>query len=156
VSLFLDKTSLLARVDGTMTLREVEETLATSGFTLDVAGAAASTERVADWLASGARGARDAWLDPADHLVAGLDARLLDGRPLVVRPAPRRSVGPDLIAMVVGMGGRFATVERAWLRIHPVNVARANVGALVADRNPKVTAEETRLLDLTRTALEEA
>jgi alkyldihydroxyacetonephosphate synthase len=154
VSLLLDETSLLAQVDGTMTLGELETSLAIAGFTLDVAGAAGSTERVDAWLASGARGARDAWLDPADHLVAGLDARLHDGRALVVRPTPRRSVGPDLIAIVVGMAGRFATVERAWLRIHPLGIARANVGPLVGDRDPPLTDEEVRLLDLTRAALE--
>jgi alkyldihydroxyacetonephosphate synthase len=156
MTLSLDKTSLLARIDGAATLSEVESFLAVEGFTLDVEGAAGSTERVADWLASGARGARDAWLDPADHLVAGLDARLLDGRELVIRPAPRRSVGPDLIAMIVGMGGRFATVERAWLRVHPKGVTRPNVGALGADRNPAVTEEETSLLELIRTTLQGA
>lgn len=155
MSLFLDRTSLLARVDGAMTLGEVEATLAPSGFTIDVEGATGSSERVADWLAAGARGARDTWLDPADHLVAGLDARLHDGRALVVLPTPRRSVGPDLIAMVVGMEGRFATLERAWLRVHPVDVARPNVGTLVGDRNPELTTEEAKLLDLTRAALEE-
>lgn len=155
MSLFLDKASLLARVDGAMTLREVEASLAPSGFTLDVEGAADSSERVADWLAAGARGARDAWLDPADHLIAGLDARLRDGRALVVLPAPRQSVGPDLIAMVVGMEGRFATLERAWLRVHPAGVTRPNVGTLVGDRNPALTREEKALLDLTRAALEE-
>lgn len=156
MSLFLDKTSLLARVDGEMTLRGVEASLAALGFTLDVEGAADSSESMAEWLASGAKGARDAWLDPADHLVAGLDARLADGRLLVVRPTPRRSVGPDLIAIVVGMAGRFATVERAWLRIHPVGVARPSVGTLVGERSPPVTEGEARLLDLTRAALEEA
>ena len=35
---------------------------------------------VADWLARGAPGAPTAFLDPADHLVAGLTARLADGR----------------------------------------------------------------------------
>jgi alkyldihydroxyacetonephosphate synthase len=156
VTLFLDKSSQLARVDGTMTLGELEASLAAQGFTLDVEGAGASSERIDDWLASGARGTRDAWLDPADHLVAGLDARLRDGRALVVHPTPRRSVGPDLIAMVVGMAGRFATVERAWLRVHPLGVARPNVGALVGDRSPALTTDEARLLDLTRSALEEA
>ncbi len=154
MSLSLDKTSLLARVDGAMTLGEVEASLALSDLTLDVEGAADSSERVAEWLASGARGARDAWLDPADHLVAGLDARLRDGRALVIRPTPRRSVGPDLIAMIVGMKGKFATVDRAWLRVHPVGVARPNVGKLVGDRDPALSQHEAMLIELTCAALE--
>jgi hypothetical protein len=46
-------------------------------------------------------------------------------------------------------------LERAWLRVHPVGVARPNLGTLTGDRNPALTAEEATLLDLTRAALEE-
>jgi len=147
VSLVLDERSLLAEVDGSMTLAEVESALASSAMTLDVSGAESARETVAGWLASGARGARDAWLDPADHLVAGLDFRLHDGRGVVVRPAPRRSVGPDLIALVVGMGERFGKVERAWLRVHRVGVRRPNVGRLDVDKDPLLLPEEARLLE---------
>jgi alkyldihydroxyacetonephosphate synthase len=147
VTLVLDAKSLLARVDGAMKLAAVERELATSGMTLDVLGAERSEETVALWLAAGARGARDAWLDPADHLVAGLDLRLKDGRSVVIRPAPRRAVGPDLIAMVVGMGERFGRVESAWLRVHPRDVPRPNVGKLAVLADPAVSDEEARLVE---------
>jgi alkyldihydroxyacetonephosphate synthase len=147
MSLWLDEKSLLARIDGSMTLAEVEGALAPSGMTLDVPGAETSPETVAAWLAGGARGARDAWLDPADHLVAGLDLRLHDGRRIVVRPAPRRAVGPDLIALVVGMGERFGKVEQAWVRVHPVGVKRPSVGPVAVELDPAVSEEEARLLD---------
>jgi alkyldihydroxyacetonephosphate synthase len=146
VTLMLDAKSLLARVDGAMTLAAVERELATSMMTLDVDGADRSEETVAAWLAGGARGARDAWLDPADHLVAGLDLRLKDGRSVVVRPAPRRAVGPDLIALAFGMGERFGTVERAWLRVHPRGVPRPSVGKLAVPADPALSEEEARLL----------
>jgi alkyldihydroxyacetonephosphate synthase len=142
----LDEKSLLARVDGGATLAEVESHLATSGMTLDVEGASDSRETIAAWLASGARGARDAWLDPADHLVAGLDVKLSDGRSLVVRPAPRRAVGPDLIALIVGMGERYGKVESAWLRVHPKGVKRPDVGRLMVDPDPPLSPEEAGLL----------
>ncbi len=144
--LVLDETSLLAQVDGTMTLADVEAAISISGLTLDVEGAASSEENVAAWLASGARGARDAWLDPADHLVAGLDVRLNDGRSLSIRPAPRRAVGPDLIALVVGMQERFGKVERAWLRVHRKGVKRPDVGALHVELDPALAEDEARLL----------
>jgi alkyldihydroxyacetonephosphate synthase len=151
MKLTVDQKSLLVNVDGRTTLGELEASLAPLGLTLDVAldiaGAKAAEESVASWLAAGARGAREAWLDPADHLVAGCEVRLHDGSRLEVRPAPRRAVGPDLIALVVGMNERFAKVERACLRVHPVGVKRPNLGSLAVEPNPEVSPEEARLLD---------
>jgi alkyldihydroxyacetonephosphate synthase len=147
VSVTLDRESLLVCVDGGTTLAEVESALAASGMTLDVAGAKDARDAVATWLASGARGARDAWLDPADHLLAGLDFRLHDGREIHVRPAPRRAVGPDLVALVVGTGERFGKVVRAWLRVHHLGVKRPSAGRLAVDLDPALSPEEDRLLE---------
>jgi len=85
------RVSLLAEVSGAVTLRALEARLASEGLTLGAAIEHGGL-RVADWLAQGAPGARDPWLDPADHIVAGLDATLRDGRALTIRPAPRRAV----------------------------------------------------------------
>jgi alkyldihydroxyacetonephosphate synthase len=153
VTLAIDEESLLVQVEGRATLAEVEGALGFAGLTLDVAGAKGSRETVAAWLAAGADGARDAWLDPADHLLAGLDLRLHDGRVIVVRPAPRRAVGPDLVTLVVGMRERFGRVERAWLRVHRVGVRRADVGSLEGDRDPVLSPGESALLDAIEAAL---
>jgi alkyldihydroxyacetonephosphate synthase len=150
----LDATSLLAKAPGGMTLAAVEGELLGSGLTLDVHGAKESSETVADWLAAGARGARSAWLDPADHQVAGVDMTLHDGRTVHVRPAPRRAVGPDLIALVVGMGERFAKVDHAWLRVHPIGAVRPNHGELKVDLDPPVGQGEARLLHAIAARLE--
>jgi alkyldihydroxyacetonephosphate synthase len=144
----VDRASLLVEVDALTTLAQCEAALASQGLTLgletmDRAGAT----KVGAWLADGAAGARDPWSDPADHLVAGLVARMKDGRTLVIRPTPRRAVGPDLIALVVGMKGRYATVERAWLRVHLAGEPRARVHALEAERNPPVSADEEKLFE---------
>jgi alkyldihydroxyacetonephosphate synthase len=154
MTLALDEKSLLARVDGGATLAEIESALATSGMTLDVEGATDSRETIAAWLASGAHGARDAWLDPADHLVAGLEVKLHDGRSLVVRPAPRRAVGPDLIALIVGMGERYGKVASAWLRVHPKGAKRPDVGRLLVDLDPPLSPEEAGLLATIASELE--
>jgi len=147
MTLLLDRKSLLVRVDGGTTLAAVEAELESSGLTLDVRGAKASEETVAAWLAGGARGARSAWLDPADHLLAGMDVRLHDGRAIEVRPAPRRAVGPDLVALIVGMGERYAKVERAWLRVHASGVSRPDLGELAVDLDPPLDPAEARLMD---------
>jgi alkyldihydroxyacetonephosphate synthase len=147
VKVKVDRRSLLAYVDGEMTLGEVEASLTVSGLTLDVAGAKGDEQTVASWLAGGARGARETWLDPADHLIAGCEVMLSDGTRFEIRPAPRRAVGPDLVALFVGMGARFGTIERAWLRVHPIGVERPNHGGLALDPNPPVSEGESRLLE---------
>ena len=129
----IDALSLIADVAGELTL----------GF----APAGAPLERtVATWLADGAPGARDPWLDPADHLVAGLDARLRDGTALRIRPGPRRAVGPDLVALFFGARGRFGAIERAHLRVHHVGARRPETHAFVHPRDPELLDGEAELL----------
>jgi alkyldihydroxyacetonephosphate synthase len=149
----LDTTSLLADVAGTTPLADLEKSLLARGLTLDVGAAAGAHRTVADWLHAGAPGTRDAWLDPADHVVAGFEATLRDGRRLVVRPSPRRAVGPDLAALVVGCRGRFATVSRAWLRVHPVGVARPMSPPFRFARDEPTNASEEKLLTAIEYAL---
>jgi alkyldihydroxyacetonephosphate synthase len=102
---------------------------------------------VAAWLAAGAPGARDRWSDPVDQLLAGLDARLTDGRELTIKPAPRRSVGPDLCSLFVGAGARFGTIERAWLRVHVDGEKPVQSSPFAIDREPPVGGGEARLLE---------
>jgi alkyldihydroxyacetonephosphate synthase len=151
--LVIDHVSLLADVDASLSLAACEERLRASGLTLGLAATVDPTITIAAWLARGTPGARDAWLDPVDHVVAGLEATVTDGRPLTIRPAPRRAVGPDLVALVVGMNERFATVTRAWLRVHPVGIARPSTHPLVIDRDPPLGEGETALLDAIDSAL---
>jgi alkyldihydroxyacetonephosphate synthase len=144
----IDVLSLLVDVPGSATLDEVETALAARGLTLGVTlppGAVA----VADWLAEGTPGAASVFADPADHVVAGLEATLTDGARLEVRPGPRRAVGPDLTALVFGAHGRFAKVTRAWLRIHHL-AARRQALPLPdgVHLDPPVTSDEARLLDV--------
>lgn len=142
----LDRASLLVEVPGTATLRDVEDFA--SPLTLDVW---VSDVTVAAWLAAGAPGAPSGFEDPADHLVAGLVARLHDGRRIEIRPSPRRAVGPDLAALVLGAHERFAVVESAWLRVHVAPRTRRplELGPL----DPAVSADEARLLDAIARAL---
>ncbi len=124
----VDRASLLVHVDAHASLREIEEALARDSLTLDLVDstdAKTRDETLGAWLESGAPGARSAWLDPADHLVAGFTARpRAGGSSFSVKPAPRRAVGPDLLALVLGLGGRMLALESVWLRVHRVSVAR--------------------------------
>ena len=123
---------------------------ATLGF--DVKAHAATT--LADWLASGAPGAPSAFADPADHLVAGLEATLVNGKKLEVRPGPRRAVGPDLVALVVGTRGHVGRIERAWLRVHRRDARRPLLPLPPGyDLDPPVSLEEAALMEAIARAL---
>jgi alkyldihydroxyacetonephosphate synthase len=149
MSLTIDRASLLVRVPGAVTLAQVEEALSLEGLTLGLGANMHDTSiSIADWIARGAPGAPSPFADPADHLLAGLTATLANGRHLDIRPAPRRAVGPDLIALVFGARERFATLDRAWLRVHLKDAPRARpapVPAAAADA--PLSAEESALVD---------
>jgi alkyldihydroxyacetonephosphate synthase len=141
----LDRESLLACAEGSAEIASVERALSERALTLDAEAPPAVS--VGEWLAQGAPGARDRWLDPADHVVAGLDATLQDGRTLRLRPAPRRAVGPDLMALFVGTSGRFGRIERAWLRVHRRDVARPTSTPFHFEREPPMNDGERALVE---------
>jgi len=151
-ALEIDRESLLADVAGTMDLATAERVLNDEGLTLD-AGPLSPSVTLSAWLAEGAPGSRDAWLDPADQRLAGLDATLHGGRPLSIRPAPRRAVGPDLTALLVGARERFGRIDRAWMRVHPRGVTRPTSAPFHHERDPAPSAGELALLDRIARAL---
>ena len=146
MSFEIDHASLLVRVPGAATLASIERALASADLTLGIDIADLS---VGDWLARGAPGAPSSFADPADHLVAGLTATLANGSATIdVRPAPRRAVGPDLVALLVGCHERFASIDHVWLRVHPKTGARRVALPLARpDLDPPVSTEEAALLD---------
>jgi alkyldihydroxyacetonephosphate synthase len=150
----VDRESLLARIDGGVPLGTAERSLNFQGLTLDARGPLGTESlTIGEWLALGAPGARDAWLDPVDHLLAGLDVRLHDGRTLKIRPSPRRAVGPDLTALFVGARGKFGRIDRAWLRVHRLGVERPVSPPFDFERDPPPSESETALLDAFARAL---
>jgi len=160
----IDAQSLLVGVPGDKTLDAVETALAARGFTLGVALEVAGpchagtgspgAITVGDWLAKGAPGAPSLFADPADHLLAGLDATLPDGTKLEVRPGPRRAVGPDLAALVLGTQRRLASVDHAWLRIHRRDARRPAMALPEGvDLDPPVNEAEAKLVDAIERAL---
>jgi len=110
-------------------------------------------QSVADWLAAGAPGVRDAWLDPVDHLVAGMSATVSGGRTFTIRPCPRSATGPDLRALFIGARGRFGRIDRAWLRAHRRGVPRAATAPFEHPRDPELTEGERSLLGAMSRAL---
>jgi len=151
----IDRESLLVEVCAAVSLGACEEHLAGEGLTLRVDPLPREAP-IATWLAQGARGATDGWSDPADHVVAGLDVTMKGGATFSIRPAPRRAVGPDLIALFVGAGGRYGRIDRAWLRVHPLGAPPARVHPYAGDRDPPCSAAEDALLDAIEVALRDS
>lgn len=147
----LDRDSLLAHAPGTMKVSDIEARLQHSALTLDARFPAAAT--LADWLAEGAPGTRDRWLDPADQLVAGLEATVTGERRLRLRPAPRRAVGPDLTALLVGGRGQFGRIDGAWMRVHTRDGSRPSTAPFRHERDPAPSEAETALIDAIDRAL---
>lgn len=148
----VDVTSQLVDAPAESTLGAVEDALAGEGLTLALGGALPRDETVASFVEAGAPGAPSPFSDPADHLLAGLVAVGLRGDRLVVKPAPRRSVGPDLVALVHGQGGRFFRLESVWLRAWPIPGVRPSIEHAVRP-DPPLGDDERRLLDRVDEAL---
>jgi alkyldihydroxyacetonephosphate synthase len=140
----IDRTSLLVETTADETLRSVESALTTVGLTLDVP---IDDRTIGVWVAAGLPGTPPSFLDPADHVIAGLYATTHGGRRIELRPSPRRSVGPDLIALVAGAHDRFARLERVWLRIFTSPRARRE---LPFEVDPPLSPAEEKLLDAMR------
>lgn len=141
----VDTHSLLGTFRGEQNLRVIEEQLEALGLSLRLHGADMG-QSLAAWLAAGMPGARDSYADPVEQRVAGLVGRLASGETLGIRPTPRRAVGPDLGALVYGMGEHCMRVEQATLCVWPKRGSGSRDLRFEYPRNPEPNAEENRLI----------
>lgn len=141
----IDAESLTVTALGTRTLSEVQRELAARDLTLRITDQAPRDATLARWIADGMPGARDAFADPVSQALVGARARLRSGALLEVRPAPRRAVGPDLLALLTGARERVAVVEQATLAVTPRSGASARELPLEWDRDPAQSATEAAL-----------
>ena len=146
-ALSLDDKSLLVHAPGTMTLGELETTLESRGYTLGVDVGESGARTLGEWLGDGAPGAPSSFADPAGHLVAGLVATLASGTKLEVRPGPRRAVGPDLTALLVGTRGHLGTIDAVFLRVHRRDARQPALELPAVPLDPPVTVEEAGLME---------
>jgi alkyldihydroxyacetonephosphate synthase len=141
----VDETSLLVHAHGETKLARVEAVARARGLGLRIADMDGETT-VADYLARGAPGSPDPWEDPVDHVVAGFVAGLPGGDELVVRPGPRRAVGPDLYALFHGMRDRVGRVRSAHLRLHRSGLEPRRLETSLV-RDPALGAAEADVVD---------
>jgi alkyldihydroxyacetonephosphate synthase len=148
----LDLRSELAEVDAGLSLGAVEALLAGQGLTLGLARDAPWRASVADWIALGFPGARDAWADPVAARVAGFEASA-GGVHARVRPTPRRATGPDLLAFFAGVRGQIGEVQRVTLCVQARGGPRARSQAFRWPRDPALSSAEAQAFELVRRAL---
>jgi alkyldihydroxyacetonephosphate synthase len=141
----VDERSQLVHAPASATLERVEEILRRAGLSLALdRDAPHGATTLGAWIAEGARGAPDRWLDPVDQLAAGYRAVLPSGGRLEVRPCPRRAVGPDLFSLFFGMNERAGRLERVSLRAHG---RRPEALATPVARHPALDAGEERIIE---------
>jgi alkyldihydroxyacetonephosphate synthase len=151
-SITIDPHSLLAHAPATARLAAIEDEARKHGASLRLDPAMLNVTLGA-WIDAGCPGSVDMFVDPVDHALAGLDARIPDGRILRVRPSPRRAVGPDLFALFVGTRGRFGTPLSAHVRVHADGARTATATPVTFERDPLPTDGERRLCDAIDAAL---
>ncbi len=108
----LDVRSRLVSVRADLPLARLHDELATHAFSLP---GAPREGTVGEWLAT--RTTEAVLPDPSDHLVAGWFARLPDGEPARIIPAPRRATGPDLLPLFACASDRYGALEGVTLRV---------------------------------------
>ncbi|MCC6901765.1 MAG: FAD-binding oxidoreductase [Polyangiaceae bacterium] len=134
----VDEHSLLATFSGDTRVDVAEATLRARGLTLGAQG----ESTVATWVAEGMPGAKSPWADPVAQALSGFVATLSTGRELVVRPAPRRAVGPDLSALVLGARERIARIDHATFAVQRRDAPHARELPFGADPNPPMSDAE--------------
>jgi alkyldihydroxyacetonephosphate synthase len=137
----VDEHSLLATFDGNTRVADAEKTLRDRGLTL-AAEPLPSGATIGTWIGEGMPGASDRWLDPVDQHIAGFSARLKNGSDMVIRPSPRRAVGPDLTALFHGTAGAVGDVTSATLRVRRADAAAARELPFAGERDPGLSDGE--------------
>jgi alkyldihydroxyacetonephosphate synthase len=140
----LDTISGIAALPGTFSVARAESYLGSRGHSLglsDGALARQGSRSVDAWIGAGMPGLPDRFDDPVFAPLAGFTA-VIGGRRVALRPAPRRAVGPDLTALLLGTSGEFGSVERAHLVALPAAAPRPAPLPFTAERDPAPTDEE--------------
>lgn len=140
----LDEHSQTVHAAGHHRLSEVEAALSPHDLSLGIDRGVDRDVALGPWLASGAPGGPDGWLDPVDHLVSGYDVSIGKSAGLHIRPCPRRAVGPDLWCLFQGTDNPHARIEAVHLRARGPAPRPLHTPI---DRSPAIDADEQAFID---------
>lgn len=123
----LDLQSLLVTVQPGVTGPQLAEALRAQNLMLGHEPQSHDISSVGGWVATKACGQLSARYGGIEDLVAGLEAVLPGGRVVNSKTTPRRSVGPDVTALMLGSEGTLGIVTQITLRVSVIPSSRTNV-----------------------------
>jgi alkyldihydroxyacetonephosphate synthase len=140
----MDPVSGIVTVQAGMTLHQLENYLYERGFTLGFVPRSRLFLTVGEVLANAApREGSPLYGSILDNCI-GLRVMLADGEEVVVRQAPRRATGPDIMHCFLGSGGKFGIITAACFRVYPLPQVREAVAFALDD--PVVCVSSVRTL----------
>lgn len=113
----IDPTSCMVRVQAGMNGAQFEAELSARGFSANHLPQSIAMSTVGGWAACRGAGQASSRYGKIEDIVVGLQAVLPDGRPLNVRPVPRRAVGPGIQHLLIGSEGVFGFITELTMRI---------------------------------------
>jgi alkyldihydroxyacetonephosphate synthase len=113
----IDEFNGLATVEAGMNGGAFEKALNEAGWTCGHLPQSIHISTVGGWAACRGGGQASSRYGKIEDIVVGLKAVLPDGRPIEIRPVPRRSVGPSLVDLFVGSEGTLGVITELTLRI---------------------------------------
>ncbi len=122
--LALDEDDLMVSVQAGVRLDVLEAYLSERGYTTGHYPQSIALAQVGGLVATRSCGQFSTKYGGIEDMVAGLEAALPDGELVRVRPAPRRSVGPDLRQIWIGSEGTLGVITEVTLKIVPLPAER--------------------------------
>ncbi|HLM27439.1 MAG TPA: FAD-binding oxidoreductase, partial [Thermoleophilaceae bacterium] len=126
-TVWVDRTSLTARLDAGLFGPEVERRLAAEGVTLGHFPQSFEYSTVGGWVATRSAGQASTGYGRIDELVEGLRCVTPVGE-LAARALPASAAGPNLRELIVGSEGVLGVICEATVRVRPAPSARRYEG----------------------------
>jgi alkyldihydroxyacetonephosphate synthase len=141
----LDARSQLLDVSAECSLDEAENVARRAGLTLGLSSVTQfdTARSLGDWSSAGCPGSPDPFQDPVRHSIAGYVATLGQQR-VVLGASPRRAVGPDLSALIIGARGELGHFDRLVLSLARRSAHHVQLGSPQFDRNSALGESEQR------------
>jgi alkyldihydroxyacetonephosphate synthase len=122
----IDTKSRLVTAGAGVTGPQLRAALESGGYLLGHEPQSHDISTVGGWVATRACGQLSAGYGGIERLVAGLEAVLPGGRTIRSKVTPRRSVGPDVGALMIGSEGTLGIVTEVTLRVRLIPANRAD------------------------------
>ncbi len=142
----MDPVSGTVTAQAGITVHQLENYLHEKGFTLGFVPRSRLLLSLGDYLATSCPSEGSPLYGTILDNCLGLSGVMADRTPFRVRPSPRRAVGPDLMHLLLGAGGRYGVITAACLRVFPLPAVREAVAFATDDAVVALSAVRTTLV----------